>query len=113
MVVGLSSEEPIGFWMSHAGTVHPHGRVLSGSGAIPFPKPGDRVLGGHAIVAVGYDDAEKIGNDKGALLIGNSWGTAWGESGYGRLPYTYAEAGLADDFWSLVRSDCDNSALFV
>ena len=74
-------------------------------GEFEFPGSSDRVQGGHAVVAVGYDDNRKIGNEKGALKIRNSWGTAWGEGGYGWLPYTYIEAGLADDFWSLLRAE--------
>lgn len=56
----------------------------AGKGKIPFPCPRERVLGGHAIVAVGYDDAMKIKNatcgteTAGALLIRNSWGTKLG-----------------------------------
>lgn len=70
-------------------------------GEIPFPGKNDRVEGGHAVVAVGYDDARKVGKEKGALLIRNSWGKMWGQGGYGWLPYAYVEAGLADDFWSV------------
>ena len=87
-------------------------RVGAGTGDIPFPQPGENVLGGHAVDAVGYDNARKIGKDKGALLIRNSWGTAWGENGYGWLPYKYVEVGLVDDFWSLVRSEYIDTALF-
>jgi C1A family cysteine protease len=79
-------------------------------GAIPFPVPKETVEGGHAVVAVGYDDARKIRNTahgaketKGAILIRNSWGAGWGERGYGWLPYEYVLAGLAQDWWSLVR----------
>lgn len=87
-------------------------RVGSGSGDIPVPAPGERVLGGHAIDAVGYDDARKIGSAKGALLIRNSWGIAWGEGGYGWMPYAYVEKGLANDFWSLVRAEFVDTSLF-
>lgn len=83
-----------------------------GTGNIPFPEPGDTVEGGHAIVAVGYDDGHKIGKEKGALLIRNSWGSRWGENGYGWLPYAYVESGLAVDFWSLVQADFVDSDLF-
>jgi len=74
-------------------------------GEFEFPGPRDASQGGHAVVAVGYDDNRKIGKEKGALKIRNSWGTDWGEGGYGWLPYAYVEAGLADDFWSLFRAE--------
>jgi C1A family cysteine protease len=86
--------------------------VGDGKGEIPFPKKGDTVEGGHAIVAVGYDDAKAIGKTKGALLIRNSWGTNWGVQGYGWLPYAYVESGLAVDFWSLVQADFVDTDLF-
>ncbi len=82
------------------------------TGKIPFPAKGEPVAGGHAIVAVGYDDAMKIKNTNpggaqttGALLIRNSWGTGWGEAGYGWLPYEYVLAGLAVDWWSLLKNE--------
>jgi C1A family cysteine protease len=83
-----------------------------GTGDIPFPESGDRLEGGHAVVAVGYDDAKNIGKDKGALLIRNSWGVDWGEKGYGWLPYAYVEQGLAVDFWTLVKAEFVNTNLF-
>jgi len=80
-------------------------------GKIPYPTRGERVLGGHAIDAVGYDDNLKIKNTNaggiettGALLIRNSWGTGWGSAGYGWLPYKYVLDGLATDWWSLIKS---------
>jgi C1A family cysteine protease len=86
--------------------------VGAGTGDIPLPESGDSVLGGHAIDAVGYDDGKKIGKEKGAFLIRNSWGTDWGEAGYGWMPYAYVEAGLADDFWSLIRAEYVDTDLF-
>ena len=83
-----------------------------GKGEIPYPGDGDTLEGGHAVLAVGYDDKKKIGKDKGALLIRNSWSAAWGEQGYGWLPYSYVEAGLADDFWSMVKSEYVDTDLF-
>lgn len=77
-------------------------------GGIPYPCPGEKAQWGHAIVAVGYDDGLKIRNVRcnrettGALLIRNSWGASWGDSGHGWLPYQYVIDKLALDFWSLL-----------
>jgi C1A family cysteine protease len=83
-----------------------------GKGEIPFPESGDSVEGGHAIVAVGYDDKKIIGKDTGALLIRNSWSALWGDKGYGWLPYSYVQQGLAVDFWTLVDSGFVDTELF-
>ncbi|MCA9248454.1 MAG: C1 family peptidase [Planctomycetales bacterium] len=64
----------------------------------------DVVARGHALVAVGYDD-RRLCATRGALLVRNSWGTRWGDSGYGWLPYSFVEQQLAVDFWTVVRDD--------
>ncbi len=79
------------------------------TGRIPVPFGRERIEGGHAVVAMGYDDAMAIANasggepSRGALLIRNSWGKGWGEKGYGWLPYAYVQRGLAEDFWSVLK----------
>jgi C1A family cysteine protease len=82
------------------------------TGKIPYPTSGEKIVGGHAISAVGYDDTIKIKNTntratetKGALLIRNSWGTGWGDGGYGWLPYDYVLKGLAVDWWALLKNE--------
>jgi C1A family cysteine protease len=70
-------------------------------GMIPFPTATDTLAGGHAVMCVGYDDALQIGTCTGALMIRNSWGTGWGQNGYGWLPYEYVRTGLATDFWAI------------
>lgn len=91
----------------------------AGSGKIPFPVKGEKVVGGHAVVAAGYDDNMKISNadgdgkeTKGAVLIRNSWGTGWGDQGYGWLPYEYIRQGLAVDWWSLIKSSWIDTGAF-
>ncbi len=100
-------------------TVYSSYNQAATTGKIPFPVPGDRVVGGHAIDAVGYDDNMRIKNTnraatetKGALLFRNSWGTGWGAQGYGWLPYDYVLRGLAVDWWSLLRSEWVNTGIF-
>lgn len=42
------------------------------TGIVPMPAPGETVVGGHCVVAVGYDDSKRT------FIIRNSWGTGWG-----------------------------------
>jgi C1A family cysteine protease len=80
-------------------------------GKIPFPGQNERILGGHAVAAVGFDDEIRVKNmtsgveTTGAFLIRNSWGTEWGDSGYGWLPYDYVLNGLAADWWSIIKNE--------
>ena len=83
-----------------------------GKGEIPMPHRGEKLEGGHAVLAIGYDMNKKIEKTKGALLIRNSWGADWGDKGYGWLPFAYVESGLADDFWSMVKGEYVETDLF-
>jgi C1A family cysteine protease len=66
------------------------------SGIVPMPDNNDSPIGGHAVMAVGYDDNNQ------AFIVRNSWGSTWGQAGYFYLPYAYVtNQNLADDFWSL------------
>jgi len=66
------------------------------TGRVPLPRPTEALLGGHAVLAVGYDD------EAGVFAIRNSWGEGWGDHGYGAMPYAYlCDANLSDDFWTI------------
>ncbi len=87
------------------------------TGVVPLPDTGkEDLLGGHAVLVVGYDDdfgkrakyggflSELLrtftgqGNDDGYFIVRNSWGQGWGDSGYFYLPYTFVRK-YAFDFW--------------
>lgn len=64
------------------------------SGIVNMPKKDERSIGGHAVMAVGYDQAAK------RFLVRNSWGVKWGMGGYFTMPFKYLET-LAGDFWTI------------
>jgi C1A family cysteine protease len=93
-------------------TVYNSYTQANATGKIPYPTAGEKIVGGHAVMAVGFDDNMKIKNTTagatettGALLIRNSWGLGWGSSGYGWLPYAYVLNGLAVDWWSVIKQE--------
>ncbi len=66
------------------------------SGHLAMPLPSEQVIGGHAVVAVGYDDANQW------FIVRNSWGTTWGMNGYFTIPYAYLlNSNLSNDFWTV------------
>ena len=66
------------------------------NGVVPMPGSTEQVLGGHCVVAVGYDDSQQ------RFIVRNSWGTGWGIQGYCTMPYAYlTDSNLASDFWTI------------
>ena len=84
-------------------------QTVAKTGVMPMPNVhSEAVVGGHAVLAVGYSDPE------GHVVVRNSWGTAWGDGGYFYMPYEYltgskassdsspvSHAHLASDFWAI------------
>ena len=74
------------------------GRQVRRTGIVPVPTRRDPVRGGHAVLAVGYDHARRL------ITFRNSWGAAWGDGGYGYLPYAFFNSpSLTWDFWTMRR----------
>jgi len=68
------------------------------TGVVPLPRLGERVLGGHAVVACGYDVKAS------RFTVRNSWGARWGMGGYFTMPFAYlTNAFLSADFWTIRR----------
>ena len=68
------------------------------TGVVPMPRMGERVIGGHAVVACGYDLKTS------RFTVRNSWGARWGIGGYFTMPFGYlTNAFLSGDFWTIRR----------
>ncbi|MBA6232545.1 C1 family peptidase [Colwellia sp. MB3u-28] len=53
------------------------------NGVFTLPPPDEIRLGGHALLAVGYDD------NKQHFIVRNSWGEEFGDKGYCYIPYDF------------------------
>jgi hypothetical protein len=69
-------------------------KEVDATGVVPMPGPREPLLGGHAVALIGYDDATKL------VKFHNSWGTNWGDKGYGYIPYKFLET-LSFDAWEI------------
>ena len=69
-------------------------QTVARTGVVPMPGKNERVMGGHAVLAVGFNEKAR------RFLVRNSWGVGWGMGGYFTMPYDYLDT-LADDFWTI------------
>jgi len=65
------------------------------TGIVKYPKSNENFVGGHAVLFIGFNDKTKL------VAFQNSWGTSWGDKGFGYLPYDFFDNGLANDFWTI------------
>jgi len=74
--------------------------TVDNTGKVPMPRRNEQMLGGHAVMAVGYRDSDK------RFIIRNSWGSGWGMDGYFTMPYAYLDSRkLSGDFWAITRQE--------
>jgi C1A family cysteine protease len=71
------------------------------TGIVPMPNmKKEQVLGGHAVVCVGYNDLSQ------KWIMRNSWGSSWGDKGYFYLPYNYLlNPNLSTDMWTITKME--------
>jgi C1A family cysteine protease len=75
------------------------GTVVEKTGKVSLPKKNEKVVGGHDILLVGYDESN------GRFMFENSWGEGWGSGGDGTIPFSYVlNPDLAGDFWTILNS---------
>lgn len=69
--------------------------TVAATGLMPYPnKNVEQLLGGHAVVLVGYNDTTQ------RFIARNSWGTGWGDRGYFYMPYqVIQDPTMSSDFW--------------
>lgn len=63
---------------------------FSDTGDLPMPLPDEQDDGAHAICIYGYRES-RTDPGGGVFLFKNSWGTRWGDSGHGTIPFQYVE----------------------
>ena len=76
-----------------------HGKFLTvvrRTGVLGMPGPREKVIGKHAVLAVGYED------ERQRFIVRNSWGPKFGLKGYFTMPYGYlTHKDLSADFWTI------------
>ena len=77
--------------------------AVAQTGLMPYPSTAEALLGGHAVLAVGWDDTKQLpGGITGALEVRNSWGPTWGDQGYFWMPWqVITNPDMSDDFWTI------------
>lgn len=96
----LSAGMPIVFGVA---VYESFGRV-NANGLVPVPNTRkERLLGGHALVIVGYDNSNP---SNPLFIVRNSWGLRWGDKGYCYMPYAYIlDRNLAFDPWTFLNKN--------
>lgn len=69
--------------------------TVARTGNMPYPNTKrERLLGGHAVLLVGYDKNKKV------FIARNSWGTNWGDKGYFYMPFSIVtNTSMSSDYW--------------
>lgn len=92
----LAAKKPVVFGFVVYQTFMSAETQKTGKMEMPQPQQGERQVGGHAVMACGYDDERKV------LIMRNSWSEKWGDKGYFYMPYEYVQnKEWVDDIWTV------------
>ena len=69
--------------------------TVTQTGIMPMPAPDEKKLGGHAVMAVGYDSSSRM------MIVRNSWGPNWGQGGYFMMPFEFILSPNCSDIWTI------------
>jgi hypothetical protein len=69
--------------------------IAAASGLTRMPKHSEIYIGGHALMAVGYDDQTQ------AFLVRNSWSSSGAIDGYCWITYYLTNPHLISDLWAV------------
>ncbi len=83
------------------------GEAVARTGIMPLPKSGEKILGGHAVMAVGYDSKRQF------ILVRNSWSEGWGQKGYFWMPYKFFTPRNCADAWIIQRVKDDKKPMIT
>ncbi len=70
-------------------TVYSGFEQVGADGKVPLPRAGEQARGGHLVKVSGFFNDRSAPGGVGWVIIKNSWGTGWGDGGYGYLPTAY------------------------
>jgi len=80
--------------------------IVVKTGIMSMPLKNEKILGGHAVLVVGYKDivqyrgkSGKYQLQPGYLIVRNSWGDSWGDKGYFYMPFDYVRPDYSFDYW--------------
>lgn len=97
----LASGHPIVFGFS---VIERFEELSAGQPYLSLPDSNDRFIGGHAVLAVGYDFT-LTRFARPVVEVRNSWGDSWGEAGYFYMDAAYfTDPQLTSDFWAVKKA---------
>jgi len=84
-------------------TVYESFESIGPNGIMPIPNPNEQILGGHAVVACGYNDTMSFNGVTGFIRVRNSWGPSWADEGYFYMPYAFLTSANVNDCWVITK----------